>query len=109
MVKEAWHATVHGVTKSQTRLSELNWTIIHQAPLSIGFSRQEYWSGLPFLPLGDHPNPGNKLKSPAFPALQADSLLLSHWGSQNNVLIEHYSNTQLLNIHHSQGKILGID
>ena len=112
MDREVWHATVHGVAKSQTRLSdwtELNWTIIHQAPLSIGFSRQEYWSGLSFPPLGDHPNPGNKLKSPTFPALQADSLLLSHWGSPNNVLIQHYSNTQLLNIHHSQGKILGID
>ena len=57
MDREVWRAAVHGVTKSQTRLSELNWTIIHQAPLSIGFSRQEYWSGLPFLPLGDLPNP----------------------------------------------------
>ena len=43
-----------------------------QAPLSMGFPRQEYWSGLPFPPLGDLPNPGIKAKSPA---LQADSLL----------------------------------
>ena len=34
------------------------WTVAHQAPLSIEFSRQESWSGLPFLPLGDIPNPG---------------------------------------------------
>ena len=47
------------------------WTVAHQAPLSMGFSRQEYWSGLPFPPPGDLPDPGIKLLSPA---LQADSL-----------------------------------
>ena len=47
------------------------WTIAHQAPLSMGFSRQEYWSGLPFPSPGDLPNPGIK---PGSPALQADSL-----------------------------------
>ena len=44
------------------------WTVAHQAPLSLGFSRQEYWSGLPFPLLGDLPNPGTKpvfLESPA--------------------------------------------
>ena len=46
------------------------WTA-HQAPLSMGFSRQEYWSGLPFPPPGDLPNPGIKPRSPA---LQADAL-----------------------------------
>ena len=40
------------------------WTVAHQALLSMGFSRQEYWSGLPFLSPGDLPNPGIK---PAFP------------------------------------------
>ncbi|XP_059746844.1 tumor necrosis factor alpha-induced protein 8-like protein 3 isoform X1 [Bos taurus] len=45
------------------------------------FSKQEYWSGLPFPPPGDLPDPGIELESPAFPALQADSLLLSHLGS----------------------------
>ena len=43
-----------------------------QVPLSMGFSRQEYWSGLPFRSPGDLPNPGTELRSPA---LQADSLL----------------------------------
>ena len=43
----------------------------HQAPLSIEFSRQEYWSGLPFPSPGDLPDPGTELRSPA---LQADSL-----------------------------------
>ena len=47
------------------------WTVACQAPLSVGFSRQEYWSGLPFPSLGDLPNPGIK---PGSPALQADSL-----------------------------------
>ena len=48
------------------------WTAAHQAPLSVGFSRLEYWSGLPFPSPGTLPNPGIKLGSPA---LQADSLL----------------------------------
>ena len=39
------------------------WTVAHQAPLSIGFSRQEYWSGLPFPSPGDLPNPGIKPRS----------------------------------------------
>ena len=47
------------------------WTVAHQAPLSIEFSRQEYWSGLPFPPPGDRPNPGIEFESPA---LQAEAL-----------------------------------
>ena len=49
-----------------------------QAPLCMGFSKQEYWSGLPCPPPGDLPNPGIETASPATPELQADSLLLSH-------------------------------
>ena len=45
------------------------WTVAHQAPLSIGFSRQEYWSGLPFPPLGDLPDLGIEPASPLSPAL----------------------------------------
>ena len=41
------------------------WTVAHQAPLSLGFSRQEYWSGLPCLPLGELPDPGIEPVSPA--------------------------------------------
>ena len=47
------------------------WNVAHQAPLFMGFFRQEYWSGLPLQPLGDLPNLGIKLRSPAF---QANSL-----------------------------------
>ena len=45
------------------------WTVVHQAPLSIEFSMQEYWSGLPFPPAGDHPDPGIKPTSLVSPAL----------------------------------------
>ena len=55
--------------------------IAHQAPLSVGFSRQEYWSGLPYPSPGHLPDQGMERKSPAAPAGQADSLLLSHQGS----------------------------
>ena len=47
------------------------WTVAYQAPPSIGFPRQEYWSGLPFPSPGDLPNPGIKPRSPA---LEADAL-----------------------------------
>jgi len=47
----------------------------------MGFSSQEYWSSLPFPPTEDLPNPGIEPASPAAPALQADSLPLSHWAS----------------------------
>ena len=45
------------------------WTAAHQAPLSMGFPRQEYWSGLPFPPPGDRLNPGIEPQSFASPAL----------------------------------------
>ena len=63
------------VAKSCTTLAT-SWTVAHQAPLSMGFSREEYWSGLPFPSLGDLPDPGIKPKSPA---LQADSLSTELW------------------------------
>ena len=47
------------------------WTTAYQAPPSTGFSKQEYWSGLPFPSPGDLPNPGIE---PGFPAFQADAL-----------------------------------
>ena len=47
------------------------WTVAHQARLSIGFSRQEYWSGLPFPSPGDLPDPGIEPRSPT---LQAGAL-----------------------------------
>ena len=57
------------------------WTIAHQAPLSMGFYRQEYWNGLPFPSSGDLSDPGIESVSLAAPVLQADSLQLSQEGS----------------------------
>ena len=56
---------------SHVQLFRNPWTVAHQLPLSVEFSRQEYWSGLPFPSPGDLPDPGIKPRSPA---LQADSL-----------------------------------
>ena len=56
---------------SRVRLFATPWTIAYQAPLSMGFSRQECWSGLPFPSPGDLPDPGIE---PGSPALQADAL-----------------------------------
>ena len=56
---------------SHVRLFATPWTVAYQAPPSMEFSRQEYWSGLPFPSPGDLPNPGIK---PGSPALQADAL-----------------------------------
>ena len=62
---------------------QLFWTVALKSPLFMGFSRQEYWNGLPFPSPGDLPYSGIKSLSPASPALQADSLPLSFLGSTN--------------------------
>jgi len=54
------------------------WTVAHQAPLSMGFLRQEYWSGLPCLPPGNLPNPGIEPVSPMSPALVGRFLIHRH-------------------------------
>ena len=60
---------------SHAQLLATQWMIALQAPLSMGFSRQEYWNGLPCTPPGDLPDPGIE---PTSSVLQADSLPLSH-------------------------------
>ena len=57
------------------------WTVADQAPPSMGFSRQEYWSGLPFPPPGDLPNPGIK---PGSPALQTRRFTI--WATREALL-----------------------
>ena len=57
------------------------WPVTHQVPLSMGFFRQGYGSGLPLPTPGDHLNPGIEPMSPVSPALQADYLPLYHQGS----------------------------
>ena len=58
-------------------------TVARQDPLSVGLSQQEYWSGLPCSPPEDLPDPGIK---PTSPALQVDSLPLSHLTSPEHIL-----------------------
>ena len=65
---------------SRVQIFETSWTVAHQAPLFVGFSRQEYWSGVPFPSPGDLPNPGIKSESPVAPVSKADSLPLSGQG-----------------------------
>ena len=69
---------LHAKSLSRVQLFVTPCTVPHQAPLSMGFSRKEYWSGLPCPPPGDFPNPGIE---PASPTLQVAALPLSHWGS----------------------------
>ena len=64
-------------------LFETPWTVAHQAPLSMEFSRQEYWSGLLFPTPGIFPTQGSNLQLLGLLHWQADSLLLHHLGSPN--------------------------
>ena len=64
--------------------SVILWTVACQAPLSVGFPKQEYWGGLPFPSPGDLSDPGIK---PVPPAWQTESLPLSHLGS---CIVKHY-------------------
>ena len=65
----SWHPGGLGLVSKSCLTLVTPWTAACQAPLSIGFPRQEYWSGVPFPSPGDLPNPGIRLGSPA---LQAD-------------------------------------
>ena len=85
-------------------------TVARHAPLSMGFSKQEDWSGLLFPPPGDLPHSGVE---PGSPALQADSLLLSHPGSPAvqllsfpnfNVLLSLCNIALSLSFNHSKAK-----
>ena len=72
LAKDFMHFKVKVKLLSRVQLCVTPWTVAYQAPQSMEFSRQEYWSGLPFLSPGDFPNPGTEPRSPA---LQADALL----------------------------------
>ena len=67
------------------------WTVVHQDPLSTGFLRQEYWSGLPFLTSGDLPDPEIEPMSPVW---QVDSSTLCHLGSPYTVFTGKLKNFQ---------------
>ena len=91
---------MHVQSLSHVRLSAILWTVAHQAPLSVEFSRQEYWSGLPFPPPGDLPNPAVEPTCPEAPALAGGffttepppphktwQLLLSHLHSFTSIFL----------------------
>ena len=94
MDKEALLHIYNGILKSEKKVKLLShvrlfvtpWTAAYQAPLSMGFSRQEYWRGLPFPSPGDLPNPGIKPRSPA---LEADALTSEPPGKQGMYLISY--------------------
>ena len=72
---------------SCVRLFVTPWPVARQSSMYMGFFRQEFWRWVPFPSPGDLPNQGIKLMSPVSPALQADSLLLSLWGSPFTLLL----------------------
>ena len=73
---------------THVQLFAILWTVACQSPLSVGFSRKVYWSGLPFPSPGDLSDPGIELMSPATPALQVDSLPLGHQGNPLEIKAE---------------------
>ena len=88
------------LNRSVVSNSATPWTAAHQAPLSVGFSRQEYWSGLPVPTPEDLPDPGME---PASPAWQVGSLPLSHLGSQWYYSVIKKRTDPCNNLHGSQG------
>ena len=64
-----WNTFVHAQYSTRVQLFVTLWTVAHQASLSMGFSRQEHWSGLPFPTPGDLPDPGIEPTSPVALAL----------------------------------------
>ena len=80
-----WNVKVKVKSLSCVRLFAIPWTVAYQAPQSTEFSRQEYWSGLPFPSPGDLPSPGIETGSPA---LRADALLSEPVVLNKNVFLQ---------------------
>ena len=84
------------------RLCVTPWTVGHQAPLALGFPRQEYWGGLPCPPLGDLPHPGTEPMSPAAPALADEFFTTGPLGGPPPCSHEYFLNSRVL-----QGGVAG--
>ena len=80
---------MHAPSLSHSWLFATLWTVAHQAPVFMGFPRQESWSGLPFPSLGDLSNPGIKPCLLHLLHWQADTLPLCHMGKQPASLLLH--------------------
>ena len=74
---------------SHVQLCATLWTVAHQAPLPMGFSKQEYWSGLPCPPPGHLPNPGIELRSPALGQILTDGATGKPIYVCNGILLSH--------------------
>ena len=81
---------------SPVRLFATLWTVAYQAPLNTGFSRQEYWSGLPWPPPGELPDPETEPASLTSPALAAGSLPLAPPGKPYTMAEGHKSHLHTL-------------
>ena len=77
-----------GKSLSHVQLFATLWTVAHQAPPSMGFSKQEYWSALPFPSPGDLPNPGIE---PGSSALEADALTSEPPNEEEKKIIEPFT------------------
>ena len=92
-MKEVRLKSVYNVlVLSHIQLLEAPWTVACQAPLSMEFPRQEYWSGLPFSSPGNIPDPGIKLLSTVSPALRTDSLPTEPSGKPHTLYDSIYTN-----------------
>ena len=87
---------------SRIRLFVTPWTVAYQAPLSMGFSRQEYWSGFPFPSPGDLPDPGIE---PGFPTLEADDLTSESLLKNLEIELPYDPEIPLLSIHTKETRI----
>ena len=75
---------------SPVQLFATPWTTAHQALLSLGYSGQEYWSGLPYLPPGDLPNPGIEFTSLTSPALAGEFFTISTTSKGTLMIVSKY-------------------
>ena len=85
-VSSETHIHLRACMLSHVQLCATPRTVARRAPLSMGFSRQEYWNGLPFPSPGDLPTSGTEPRSPVSSTLQANALPLSHQGSPKLIL-----------------------
>ena len=100
--------TVFADVFSHGQLFATPWTIAHQVPLSMEFSRHEYWSGLPFPPPGDLPEPGTEPVSLKSPALASGLFTTETPGKPNLANKKKDDNNKNLNIERDVGWALEI-